>query len=94
MSTFFKFGLFPKMVWLYFDPAILNRGEILGLFVYLLLIKMPPKRQNIGRHTNAAIRENGKKDKTKQKKKQHNEMKEMDYIGHSRIRLNHHNNTK
>ncbi|GBN03263.1 hypothetical protein AVEN_143502-1 [Araneus ventricosus] len=37
-----------------FDLANLNRGEILGLFVHLLLIKMPPKRQNIGRRTNAA----------------------------------------
>ncbi|GBO32865.1 hypothetical protein AVEN_73517-1, partial [Araneus ventricosus] len=40
----------------YFDLATLNRGEILGLFVRLLLIKMPPKRQNIGRRTNAAKR--------------------------------------
>ncbi|GBO28972.1 hypothetical protein AVEN_105251-1 [Araneus ventricosus] len=34
----------------------MNRGEILSPIVHLLLIKIPPKRKNISRRTNAAKR--------------------------------------
>ncbi|GBM20250.1 hypothetical protein AVEN_265992-1, partial [Araneus ventricosus] len=54
---------------------------------------MPPKPQNIGRCPKQP-RENVKKDEMKQKKKQHNDMKEIDYICHIYMLLNHHNNTK
>ncbi|GBN30458.1 hypothetical protein AVEN_37191-1 [Araneus ventricosus] len=72
---------------------LVEGGKILGLFVYLMLIKMPPERQNIGRRANEAKRKR-EEEKMKQKKKQHNEMKEIDYICHSHMLLNHHNNMK
>ncbi|GBO38692.1 hypothetical protein AVEN_266118-1, partial [Araneus ventricosus] len=58
----------------YFDLINLNRGEILGIFVHLLLIKMLPKRQNIGSRTNEAKRKREEKqNETEEETAQRNE---------------------
>ncbi|GBM06067.1 hypothetical protein AVEN_49444-1 [Araneus ventricosus] len=68
--AFFKDGL---ALFCYFDLATLNRGEILDLFVYFLLIKIPPKRQNIGHRTSAAKRKREERQNETEETAQRNE---------------------